>query len=57
MSEKELLTGKQIAEKLGISAGKVSKYLKENDVAPDGVKGVCKYYGAATVKKIEKALK
>ncbi len=57
MAEKEMLTGKQIAEKLGLSPAKVSKYLKDNAVEPDAAKGVCKYYGPATVKKIEKALK
>jgi hypothetical protein len=57
MSNDDLLTGKKIAEKLGVSQGKVTKYLKENDVKPDNVRCNCKYYGPKTVKQIEKALK
>ena len=57
MVQNELLTGKKIAEKLNISPSKVNKYLKENDVQPDQVKGNCKYYGPKTVKQVEKALK
>lgn len=57
MAKDELLTAKKIADKLGVPAGKVSKYLKDNDVAPDQTKGACKYYGPKAVKSIEKALK
>ena len=57
MAEQELLTSKKIAEKLGVSPGKVAKYLKENGVEPDNVRCNCRYYGPKTVKKLEKALK
>ena len=57
MAKDELLTGKKIAEKLGISPAKVTKYLKENDVQPDHIRCNCKYYGKKTVKQVEKALK
>ena len=57
MAQEEMLTGKKIAEKLGISPSKVTKYLKEHNVEPDQKRGACKYYGNKTIKQIEKALK
>ena len=57
MAEQELLTSKKIAEKLGVSPTKVAKYLKENNIEPDSVRGNCKYYSPQTAKAIEKALK
>jgi len=56
MSE-ELLTAGKIAEKLGVTAGKVSKVIKERGLEPDQKKGNCGYYGPAKVKQIEEALK
>ena len=56
MASKELLSSKKIAEKLGLPPSAVSKYLKENQVAPDEKKGNCAYYGPKTVKAVEKAL-
>lgn len=53
----ELLTAKKIAEKLGITASKVSKYIKDNDLEPDKVKGACKYFGPRKQSQIQKALK
>ena len=53
----EMLTAKKVAEKLGVSPGKVAKAIKEQDIAPDQKKGACKYYGPKTVKAIQKALK
>lgn len=57
MADQELLTGKKIAEKIGVPAKKVNDFLKANNISPDKTKGACKYYGPSTVKKIEKALK
>ena len=56
MATKELLSSKKIADKLGLTAGQVTKYIKENDVTPDDKKGNCAYYAPKTVKTIEKAL-
>ncbi len=42
----ELLTAGKIAEKLGVSAAKVSKAIKDNAVEPDQKKGNCAYFGA-----------
>ena len=57
MTDQELLTGKKIAEKLGVSEGKVKKFIKENNIEPDSTKGACKYYGPDAVSQIGKALK
>lgn len=53
----ELLTAGKIAEKLGVSAGKVSKTIKEGALEPDSKKGNCGYFGSEKVKQIEEALK
>ena len=53
----ELLTAGKIAEKLGVSAGKVSKTIKEHGLEPDQKKGNCGYFGPEKVKRIEEALK
>lgn len=53
----DLLTGKKIAEKYGLSAGKVTKYIKEVNLEPDQKKGNCKYFGPEKQAQIEKALK
>ena len=57
MSKQEMLTGKKISEKISVPPSKVTKYIKENNIQPDQVRGNCKYYGPKTVKQIEKALK
>ena len=56
MSNEYLFTGK-IAEKLGVSANKVSKAIKEKGLSPDFKKGACGYYGPAKVEAIAEALK
>lgn len=56
MVAKELLTSKKIADQLGLTAGQVTRYIKENSVVPDEKRGNCAYYGPKTVKAIEKAL-
>lgn len=53
----ELLTTAKIAEKLGVSASKVSKVIKEKGLEPDQKRGNCGYYGLAKVKQIEEALR
>ena len=53
----ELLTGKKIAEKLGLKPKQVTDFIKDKGIEPDKTKGACKYYGPKTVKKLEKALK
>ncbi len=57
LTDPEFLTGKKIAEKIGVSAGKVTKFIKENDIQPDAKKCNCKYYAPNTVATIEKGLK
>jgi hypothetical protein len=51
----ELYTAGKLAEALGISAGKVKKLLDEMKIKEDSVKGVCKYYGEAALKKLKTA--
>ena len=53
----ELLTAGKIAEKLGVSAGKVSKTIKQEGLEPDQKKGNCGYFGPQKVRQIEEALK
>lgn len=57
MGEDELLTSAKIAEKLGVSASKVAKIIKQQGIEPTQLKGRCGYYGQEAVKKIETALK
>ena len=53
----QLYTTGKLAETLGLSAGKVKKLLEELKVKEDSVKGVCKYYGEAALKKLKAAAK
>lgn len=53
----EMLSAGKIAEKLGVSAGKVSKAIKAAGLEPDQKKGACGYYGTEKVRLIEQALK
>ena len=48
-------TGKLI-EELGVPAGKVKKLIEELKLKPDDVKGACKYYGPAALKKLKAAV-
>lgn len=57
MADEELLTGKKIADKLGLKPKQVTDYIKDKGIEPDKTKGACKYYAPKTVSKIEKALK
>ena len=56
MADPELLTTGKIAEKLGVSQGKVTKIVKEKGLEPDTKKGACGYYGPEKVKLIAEAL-
>ncbi|MGA2477233.1 MAG: hypothetical protein ABSG63_00610 [Spirochaetia bacterium] len=51
----ELYTAGKLAEALGISAGKVKKLLDELKIKEDSMKGACKYYGEAALKKLKTA--
>ncbi|HET6486003.1 MAG TPA: hypothetical protein VFH83_06265 [Spirochaetia bacterium] len=53
----ELYTAGKLAESLGISAGKVKKLIEELKIKEDSMKGVCKYYGEAALKKLKAAAK
>lgn len=57
MAEPELLTTGKIAERLGVSPGKVSKIVKAEGLEPDVKKGACGYYGPEKVKLIADALR
>ena len=58
MSAKEsLMTAGNIAKDLGISPAKVKKFIDENSIKSDTSKGMCKYYGPKTYKKIKSGLK
>ena len=53
----EMYTAGKLAEALGVSAGKVKKLIDELKIKEDSVKGVCKYYGEAALKKLKAAAK
>lgn len=57
MAEQELLTSAKIAERLGVSASKVSKIIKQLGLEPAQLKGRCGYYDQEAVKKIEQVIK
>jgi hypothetical protein len=52
-----LLTAGKLADELGVPAGRVKKLLEEHKIEPDEVQRGCKYYGAATLKKLQAAVK
>jgi hypothetical protein len=49
----QLYSPGKLAEALGVSAGKVKKLLDELKIKEDSVKGACKYYGEAALKKLK----
>ncbi len=53
----EVLAAGKIAERLGVSAGKVSKIIKEQGIEPDQKKGNCAMFGPEKIRQIEEALK
>jgi hypothetical protein len=56
-ANENLLTAAQIAEKLGLPTGKVTKLINDRGFQADTKKGACNLYSSATVKKIQKSLK
>jgi hypothetical protein len=52
----EMYTAGKLAEKLGVSQGKVKKVIEAENIEPDEVKRGCKYYSEATVAKIKAVL-
>ena len=52
----EMYTAGKLAEKLGVSQGKVKKIIEAENIEPDEVKRNCKYYGEATAAKIKALL-
>ena len=52
----ELYTAGKLAEKLGVSQGKVKKIIEAENIEPDEVKRGCKYYSEATAEKIKAVL-
>ena len=52
-----LYTAAKLAEALGVSPGMVKKLLEANGVAPDQIQRGCKYYGAATLKRLQAVAK
>jgi hypothetical protein len=49
----EMLTAAKMAEKLGISQGKIKKAITELNIQPDETKGRCAYFSEATAEKIK----
>jgi len=52
----EMYTAAKLAEKLGVSQGKVKKLLEAANIEADEVKRGCKYYSEATVNKVKALL-
>ena len=52
----ETYTAGKLAEKLGVSQGKVKKIIEAENIEPDEVKRNCKYYGEETAAKIKSLL-
>lgn len=57
MAEEELLTSAKIADRLGVSAAKVSKVIKQLGIQPAQLKGRCGYYDSEAVRTIEQVVK
>jgi hypothetical protein len=49
----EMYTAAKLAEKLGVSQGKVKKLIEAANIEADEVKRGCKYYSETTVNKIK----
>ena len=52
----ELYTAGKLAEKLGVSQGKVKKIIEAGNIEPDEVKRNCKYYGEEAAARIKAVL-
>ena len=49
----EMYTAANLAEKLGVSQGKVKKIIEAEKIEADEVKRGCKYYSEATAAKLK----
>ena len=49
----EMYTAGKLAEKLGVSQGKLKKIIEAEGIEPDEVKRNCKYYSEETAEKIK----
>ena len=49
----EMYTAGKLAEKLGVSQGKVKKIIEAENIEADEVKRGCKYYSEATAEKVK----
>ena len=49
----EMYTAGKLAEKLGVSQGKVKRIIEAANIEADEVKRGCKYYSEATAEKIK----
>jgi len=52
----EMYTAGKLAKALGVSQGKVKKFIEAEGIQPDEVKRGCKYYGPATLERVKAAL-
>jgi plasmid maintenance system antidote protein VapI len=52
----EMYTAGKLAEKLGVSQGKVKKIIEAESIEADEIKRNCKYYSEATAQKIKALL-
>jgi hypothetical protein len=52
----DMYTAGKLAEKLGVSQGKVKKIIEAESIEPDEIKRNCKYYSEATAQKIKALL-
>lgn len=52
----EMYTAAKLAEKLGVSQGKVKKVIEAANIEADEVKRGCKYYSEATARKVKALL-
>ena len=52
----EMYTAAKLAEKLGVSQGKVKKIIEAEQIEADEVKRGCKYYSEATLAKVKRLL-
>ena len=55
-NKEELFTAAKLAEKLGVSQGKVKKAIETLEIEPDQKKGRCNYYSEVSLDKIKKSL-
>jgi hypothetical protein len=52
----EMYTAGKLAEKLGVSQGKVKKIIEAENIESDEVKRNCKYYSEATAQNVKALL-